>query len=1251
MKNNIFKKLFAFMLVGFLTLGLMPAKISYAIDDEDYYELNNIIWSFDKHIKKAKEAGKAHIKLGTDVAHAGEEIDIDPYLKSLTGYDYSFNNKTVREIGWKVKNIIHFPEGIDTEISYIDFYKRQNSSSAKGAFVIIEEGAKVKFKNCGFSNTVVNKGEAVFEDCEFRTGEIDSSGTASYVGDTIEPNNISGEPENFVPLSLAFKPKKLEDVVLGEDYDGETHLQIKGTNSDEAEVEASILPEDSGFNVSVSDRTLNVTGEAKKLGEYTVNVIVKAPSEDGSSLDTVERSISFNVRDNLFAKLDGNFQCYTMKQRNSKEGKPVVKKLSLDADIIVGASGGGGGGGGGIGGGGGAAPDNTVDLLVKDGNNAEFIPYSDFYDLYDGVRVTYEITPKGSGMKIFHISDGPALIGYPEKLGTYEVRAKVKQGARVAVTNAAKFSIYDPEVTLQKRLEDLPLGTEDWDMEPYEIPNLGEPVIPDTLKNIYGSKEEGVYGIIGDNESYATETLLIPSGVDLTLHNIKIYSSVKVIVEEGAKLTLVSSGSFAPIEVNGGKFSMDEKSCVVDSVTLNDGSTLSDAYIKSYASLLTDGNNNAPHKDVVVNVNGTVKVEGKNTIVGCSGDSKDVGQTAMSIEDGKLKFLADSSLDLQGGGDELADYANKGGTGLVLNNSEVTGDGILKAQGGVGHNGGYGGIGISGNGTINVKELTVIGGNGFGPYEIFDETNGGDAISWDVIVDMDKEKVTAKGGEGTPKGLNIVHFKDDANNQDIIPILDSNADVHEGYVRVSFKDGEHGKLHGYKSFDVKEGVKWEAFNESLPEVISNEGYKFDKFMPELPEGAVDVEASEYEATYTAGEGSQESVYVISDENTPLTDGYSRVVFKKGEHGSLQGDSLFDVKEGVTWSDFKSRVPEVTADDNYIFDGFFPNLPKDEDIVKSEKYIANYSEKGEVKTIERFAGANRLKTAIKVSNEMYEKSDHVVLAVATNFPDAMSGAPLAKKLNAPILLTLQNELPEDVINEIKRLEAKKVFILGGTGAISENVENKLKEVISGKVIRVGGKDRLETSFIIAQKVLYGEENVRAYVANGLTFADALTSGAVAASKNSPIILTTRDDISEDLLGILKSDAITSISVSGGEGAVSSKLYKKLQGLGKDIIRNSGSNRIETAIEIARNENPGAENVYIATAMDFPDALTGSVLAANNKGVVLLSGANELSEATRNYIDEKIIKIKNIGVFGGAGAISESTENLLKELLGL
>ena len=316
------------------------------------------------------------------------------------------------------------------------------------------------------------------------------------------------------------------------------------------------------------------------------------------------------------------------------------------------------------------------------------------------------------------------------------------------------MSIYADDQTLQQRMDALAEGTSSWDMEPYEISETGNAVVPVGLHDIYGSHESGVYGIIGkgENGNFGTETLTIPAGADVTLHNMKIYSSVKIVVEKGGKLTLDDSVAYGAVEVNGGTLSARNSASFVNQITLNDGSALEDAEIRSHANYLTDGNYKVEAPVAPVQTNGTVTVKGTCSIEGEGIVSSKDAQTGLIVNAGKLVIDQGATLKATGGSVDI-DNGN-GGAGIVLNGGSIIGNGQLEAQGGsVGMGGGNGGAGIAGEGIVAVSELKATGGNTVGENDaaMGAPGNAGNGIDPKVLVSK-ATKVESKGGTGVNPG-------------------------------------------------------------------------------------------------------------------------------------------------------------------------------------------------------------------------------------------------------------------------------------------------------------------------------------------------------------------------------------------------------------------------------------------------------------------------------------------------------------------
>jgi len=280
------------------------------------------------------------------------------------------------------------------------------------------------------------------------------------------------------------------------------------------------------------------------------------------------------------------------------------------------------------------------------------------------------------------------------------------------------------------------------------------------------------------------------------------------------------------------------------------------------------------------------------------------------------------------------------------------------------------------------------------------------------------------------------------------------------------------------------------------------------------------------------------------------------------------------------------------------------------------------------TITRLDGKDRFEVAVNVSKEGWTTSNTVVLSFYNAYADALSAAPLAYKNNAPILLTHQDNLTEVTKKEIKRLKAKKVIVVGGTGSVSNKVVNQLKANGVTSIVRFDGHDRFEVAKNIAKEF---KGSSKAIIADGLNFSDALAIAPYAAKNGYPILLTRTAALPKETV-----DALASFSntlVIGGEGSVSKAVFNKL----KNPTRIGGQNRYDVASNIVRQLGYNTDKAFVATGTTFADALTGSVLAAKNNAPMLLSSPTYIPESIQSVIFEK--QMFNLTVLGGTGSVPQ------------
>ena len=295
---------------------------------------------------------------------------------------------------------------------------------------------------------------------------------------------------------------------------------------------------------------------------------------------------------------------------------------------------------------------------------------------------------------------------------------------------------------------------------------------------------------------------------------------------------------------------------------------------------------------------------------------------------------------------------------------------------------------------------------------------------------------------------------------------------------------------------------------------------------------------------------------------------------------------------------------------------------------------------------RLEGSNRFGTSADISKGLIAdgQAEAIVIVDGMGFPDALAATPFAASIGAPILMAQgqQGILDNTVITEINRIDPDhnaKVFLIGGTGAISPDIVKKLKSIgySSSCIERIAGQSRYTTAIEVAKKMPKAKT---AYIAYGLNYPDALGGGSAAALNDGVILFTDYGKLTSETKEYLQSGNINKVVILGGEGAVSRDVEKELKAMfGSNIIRIAGSDRFLTSVEIAKRYFATTDTITISTGMNFADALAGGPLASALGSPMLMvnGGTNEVPQEMIKYI--KSCGAKNVVVLGGSGAVSE------------
>ncbi len=297
---------------------------------------------------------------------------------------------------------------------------------------------------------------------------------------------------------------------------------------------------------------------------------------------------------------------------------------------------------------------------------------------------------------------------------------------------------------------------------------------------------------------------------------------------------------------------------------------------------------------------------------------------------------------------------------------------------------------------------------------------------------------------------------------------------------------------------------------------------------------------------------------------------------------------------------------------------------------------------------RLSGDTRYDTACEVWNATLDYAPVAVIATGENFPDALSASALAGAVDGPLLLVKRDSVPAVVWQTLHDLYVERVYVIGGTPAVSSAVASSF--VATGyPVTRIAGDDRYETAAAVAREVakLKGDEfSDAAFVARGDNFPDALAVSAWAYAEGTPVILTRTGTLPSASAAALNDLGVKHVVIPGSAVAVSTAVENQVEAItGEQADRCAGTNRYDTARLVAELQaNVPCPLTYhrigLATGTNFPDALAGGAACGAVNGTLLLTDPKVLSTPAREFLMDHVAEIYTTDIYGGPSAVSDA-----------
>ncbi|MEV8215050.1 cell wall-binding repeat-containing protein [Leifsonia sp. NPDC077715] len=192
-----------------------------------------------------------------------------------------------------------------------------------------------------------------------------------------------------------------------------------------------------------------------------------------------------------------------------------------------------------------------------------------------------------------------------------------------------------------------------------------------------------------------------------------------------------------------------------------------------------------------------------------------------------------------------------------------------------------------------------------------------------------------------------------------------------------------------------------------------------------------------------------------------------------------------------------------------------------------------------------------------------------------------------------------------------------------------------------VNRTSGSDRFATSVEVSKASYPDPADAKTvYVANGISFPDALSGGPAAAEDSGPLLLTAPGYLPTVVSNEIKRLNPAHIVVVGGPAVVGADVFSALQKLSPDVKRVYGSDRFGTSQAVIKHSFSTAPTVYVSTGLNFPDSLSAGGAAGSLHAPLLLVNGNATSvdAATASLLQS--LGTSKIVVIGGSAVMSPS-----------
>ncbi|ENY8691099.1 S-layer protein SlpA [Clostridioides difficile] len=276
-------------------------------------------------------------------------------------------------------------------------------------------------------------------------------------------------------------------------------------------------------------------------------------------------------------------------------------------------------------------------------------------------------------------------------------------------------------------------------------------------------------------------------------------------------------------------------------------------------------------------------------------------------------------------------------------------------------------------------------------------------------------------------------------------------------------------------------------------------------------------------------------------------------------------------------------------------------------------------------------------------------------------------PEGKRLQTKSTYAASNYKPELPSN---REDTPAIVILRSTN--KNNLKTALDELRTANnnysnTSELSGDDRIETAIAISKDSYNAEKNINndadytevdnIVLVGAQSIVDGLVASPLAAVKNGPLLLTSKDKLDSSVkseikrvMGLDDKTGITAkktVYIAGGVNSVSKEVANELSDMGLKVERLSGDDRYSTSLEIADEIGLDNDKAFVVGGTGLADAMSIASIAANKEmPIVVVDGkAKELSKEAEDFLGNA-----DVDIIGGKASVSEDMEESIEDAIG-